>query len=79
MFANEALARIMNKTPVDTGRARAGWRVAKTGKLKFTVFNTVHYIIYLEFGHSKQAPRGMVAITIQELKRLYESGWFMQF
>ena len=79
VISSEMLHRIMKRTPVDTGRARAGWRLMKTGKMKFVISNEVHYIIYLEFGHSKQAPGGMVRITLQELKYLIESGWFMPF
>ncbi len=98
-LALEALVRIVQKTPVDTGRARGNWqvgvgqiptsvleRIDLTGqqvigdeaeKINFnladvfeTVFiaNSLDYIIFLEDGSSeKQAPRGMVALTIAEL------------
>jgi len=32
--------------------------------------NGVHYIIPLEYGHSRQAPAGMVRITIAEFKNV---------
>lgn len=44
----------------------------KLGAIKFgqrvAISNNVHYIIYLENGSSDQAPRGMVAITLDEVR-----------
>ncbi len=96
--ALEFLRRVIRRTPVDTGRARAGWTAfldaegvpvhiggndadaIREGK-KLSRFETdfagteqyievdngVVYIVELEFGHSQQAPRGMVRITILEM------------
>ena len=82
-------------TPVDTGRARASWRIGigapdlsyepegsyaagapkgQISKLKgmkledltrtpIFITNSVPYINPLEYGHSKQAPHGMMRIT----------------
>ncbi|MFH2125547.1 MAG: hypothetical protein ABIK12_03470 [Pseudomonadota bacterium] len=82
-------------TPVDTGRARASWRIGigapdlsceppgsygsgiptgQTEKLKgltlrdlahvaIYITNSVEYIVPLEYGHSQQAPGGMVRLT----------------
>jgi hypothetical protein len=36
-----------------------------------TIFNNVPYITFLEDGSSSQAPRGMVRLTIQELKQAF--------
>ena len=44
---------IRKRTPIDQGRARAGWQ-----KRKDEVRNEVPYIRRLENGWSKQAPRG---------------------
>lgn len=94
LIALEALRRIIQKTPVDTGRARGNWQVslellaeenwskdplsegaAYLSKLRdfeiLYIFNNVEYVIYLEEGHSSQAPQGMVAITLQELEELF--------
>lgn len=65
-----ALSRIQLLTPVDTGRARGGWRFARDGRYTMRVFNNVHYIIYLEYGHSQQAPHGMVRLTAAHLQRI---------
>lgn len=35
-----------------------------------TVFNNAKHIIFLEKGHSRQAPNGMVSITLQDFARL---------
>ena len=94
-YAAEALARIVQRTPVDTGRARYGWAAAGkalgvnvprpsnratnvdpgvyeeqlSGNVKYIRFeNKVPYAIYLEYGWSKQAPLGMVRITLAELR-----------
>lgn len=105
-IALHALVGVVNKTPVDTGRARSNWMVdinkvptrtrdfggkgvkrspqaaasesirhgeRKIAKVTATPFvathitNNLEYIEYLEAGTSKQAPNGMVALTIQEL------------
>ncbi len=36
------------------------------------IFNNVPYIIFLENGSSKQAPRGMVAISVEELRIMFQ-------
>lgn len=67
----EALRRIMVRTPVDTGTARASWTLRfdeeSAEVVKAAIVNSTHYAIYLEYGHSKQAPKGMVRITLAEL------------
>lgn len=99
----ETIKRLVEKTPVDTGRARANWQVDHTkaepggiedtdpsgtgtiaqaagivAKLKAKdgivyITNGLPYIEALEKGHSDQAPQGMVAVTIAELKMLTAS------
>lgn len=49
-------------TPVDTGEARSGWSHDKgfnyrTGYFESTIRNPVEHIVYLNRGHSKQAPK----------------------
>lgn len=95
-IAMEAFKRVILRTPVDTGRARANWGVMvgspyagatdavdKTGAATMaammaavrawngqgTVYmcNNLQYSIPLEYGHSKQAPGGMVRVTIAEM------------
>lgn len=96
----EALRRLIEKTPVDTGRARGNWQVTigrpAGGSLDQTdadgqetitaglavlaglkdeqivwTSNNVDYIEDLEHGHSRQAPHGMLAVTVQELRALF--------
>lgn len=100
--AVDFVKRVIEKTPVDKGRARAAWQsllldegvnipisgpsvdqseVAKgltEGSFRegglfgadqfIEIINGVNYIIFLEFGSSKQAPGGMVRITFTELR-----------
>lgn len=102
-IAFELLSRVVNKTPVDTGRARGNWQVAvgvidtsetgspdksgdgtinrglatlgqqrQTGGTIF-ISNTLPYILPLEYGHSqRQAPRGMLAVSIQEIEMIFQ-------
>jgi len=97
-FAAEVITRVIPRTPVDTGRARANWQVAYFGaavpqmwhtfdrggaatiarelaKLKnlkpfqnVRISNALPYAIPLERGHSRQAPAGMLAITLAEVR-----------
>lgn len=93
---------VVQKTPVDTGRARGNWQISigtdNTGELDRddkkqkgakpsflseeasklegckgdeTIFisNNLPYIQALEYGSSKQAPNGMVGITMANIKR----------
>jgi Bacteriophage HK97-gp10, putative tail-component len=94
-IAFQVLRGVVFKTPVDTGRARAGWQVGidsdpagQSGAdpnggetiskglaviqrwrpfAQITIVNNVEYIVYLEEGSSKQAPAGMLSLTLQEV------------
>ena len=62
--------KIKNRTPVDTGFAKSSWRVEinhdTPGLFQAKIYNGAWYIALLEYGHSKQAPQGMVRITLIE-------------
>ena len=97
----EALKRLMEKTPVDTGRARGNWQVgigsAVEGSIQENwpsdaeaisagisvlvalppystvwISNNLDYIEILEDGGSQQAPQGMLALTVAELKQMFK-------
>lgn len=99
----EALRRIVQKTPVDTGRARGNWQVTIGGPASGVlerldkdgsetiqkglaavaslpdfqvvwISNNLEYIEFLESGSSKQAPKGMVRLTILQLREMVRSG-----
>lgn len=55
-------------TPIDEGRARAGWRRESTID-GYRVVNRVPYIDLLEKGRSKQAPNGILVPTVREISR----------
>jgi len=65
----EVFRRVTLRTPVDTGKARAGWYY-KAKPDQFTIRNNTNYIVYLEYGHSQQAPAGIVRITLKEIKEM---------
>ncbi len=56
-------------TPIDIGAARAAWRIddeSTADMVRIVIRNRgVAYIVYLEFGWSNQAPRGMVRIALR--------------
>lgn len=93
--AIEMYTGVVEKTPVDTGRARGNWQIgigidittptdreSKTGAFgeelpklgkaigdeKIFISNNLPYIVALEYGHSKQAPNGMVGLTFIEIQ-----------
>jgi hypothetical protein len=83
----EAGARIIERTPVDTGFARANWFPTLNGQMAaggggavvatvsfsgarlgdtLGMVNNTEYIRALEYGHSQQAPQGMVRVTARQ-------------
>jgi len=57
----------------DNTNIAAGATIIGTLKSFGTIFisNNLVYILPLEHGHSKQAPHGMVAVTIEELRMMF--------
>jgi len=102
--ALEMFSRVIQKSPVDTGRFKGNWQVAigsvpsgtveiddkegtatiakvtaatlelKAGQTIYLV-NNLPYANRLEYGHSKQAPNGMVRLTLLEFNQVVD--WFM--
>lgn len=99
-IAMEVLSRVVLKTPVDTGRARANWQVSLTGPTGYDkedtdrggaatinsgiqtiehvrayqtiwIGNNLEYIVPLEFGWSRQAPQGMLRLTLAEISSIF--------
>jgi hypothetical protein len=106
----EALKKIVQKTPVDTGRARGNWQTSIGSPIESAIerlepkgnepqieagtaetivaglsaitslppysivwiSNNMNYIEFLEGGSSKQAPAGMVMLTVEELRVMFE-------
>lgn len=67
---------LVKKTPIDTGRAKRGWkRVAEfkfNGQAQTVIRNDVPYIGVLDKGTSRQAPNGIVVPSVEEIKRRYK-------
>lgn len=65
----EISTRIVLRTPVDTGNARRNWEASGIDEQVYTFLNALTktpYIRRLEYGWSKQAPQGMVRISVAE-------------
>ncbi len=65
---------IIKKTPKESGDAKKSWKTPTTKEStdRFEVHiasSGVDYIVYLEFGSSKKAPKGMVRVSMAEFVR----------
>lgn len=60
--AGKLLVELVNKTPIDTGHARASWKVEETS-VSINLINDAEYIQYLNEGSSKQAPSHFIEST----------------
>lgn len=58
-----------DNTPVDTGEARDGWRTRRVSEGVYEVSNPVKHALYLERGHSKKAPRGILGPALQRARQ----------
>jgi HK97 gp10 family phage protein len=65
--AQEVFVAARANTPVKTGYARSKWSKTVSEK-NFEVSNKVPYIQRLEAGASKQAPRGIIGPTLEQIK-----------
>lgn len=63
----EVFDRVRRRTPVDTGRAQAGWEVSED-----IISNDVEYIGHLENGTSKMRPFAMVKTTLEEVPSIID-------
>ena len=68
LVAFEAYRTLVERTPEDTGRARASWNIAKVGAdaEAFSITSDLDYMPFLEAGWSEQAPAGFIALTFRE-------------
>lgn len=75
-IANDIFRGVKDKTPVDTGRAKRGWRLLTKSK-NYEITNNVPYIGVLDKGRhmtsrgmrgSNQAPQGMTGPTLREIR-----------
>ena len=56
---------IVDHTPVDTGYCQSQWDISISGD-SCEISNSCDYVSYLEDGHSKQAPHGMVQVALDK-------------
>lgn len=69
----EVFKRIKERTPVRTGRCKSNWDMTDHSEgrgTSYRIFNPTPYVSFLENGHSRQAPEGMVRPTLQELPEI---------
>ena len=56
---------LVMETPIDTGEARAGWKVRRTSK-GVNITNDVDHITDLNEGSSQQAPSNFIEYTMMK-------------
>ena len=61
---------IYGRTPVDTGYCQSQWEIQFVGSNDCEIWNDCSYASYLEDGHSKQAPHGMVQIVLDKFSEI---------
>lgn len=75
-LAQTVYAEVKQRTPVDTGRAKAGW-TKQSRQNGFVIQNSVPYVPVLDKGRhmtnrgmrgSKQAPKGIVGPSLDAIK-----------
>ena len=63
-------------TPEDTGFARSAWMIRKIKEtpelIEVRISNGASYIVFLEFGSSQQAPKGMVRIALRRFRQMFQ-------
>jgi hypothetical protein len=57
---------IVENTPVDTGYCQSQWDISFMSDDECEISNGCDYVSYLEDGHSKQAPHGMVQVALDK-------------
>jgi hypothetical protein len=64
-----AFLELRKETPVDTGEAKDGWEIDRAVSVDdiARITNDVEHIVYLNDGHSQQAPRYFVESTLMRL------------
>lgn len=78
-LAARLLAKVIKRTPVDTGVLRRGWTIGQVKKIgdmyEIEVINPIEYAAYKEFGHRTRNHQGwvngrfMMTISADELER----------
>ncbi len=78
-LARRLMQQIIDRTPVETGRARSGWNqglgeeVEEGETTRISVTNEVEYINFLEFGTSKMRAAAMVRSSLNQSRREVDS------
>lgn len=67
--SKQMVVALAENTPVDTGKAQAGWKSREEGD-HVIIENDVEYIESLNSGHSKQAPAFFVEQTLSRFGEL---------
>jgi hypothetical protein len=69
VILNQAVDKLSDATPVDTGRAKNGWEL-----IEGTIVNNVPYISELNEGHSQQASAKFVESTLISIPQIRPNG-----
>lgn len=64
-YGIEFMARVKEKTPVDTGELQGAWGFEMKAE-DISIYNVAEHAEFVEYGTPKMAPRGMLRATMQE-------------
>ena len=70
-IANDAYSSVVDLSPVDTGYFRNQWEYNPLQFPEINIVNNTEYGPMLENGTSKQAPAGMITVTVNMLNTKY--------
>lgn len=70
--------KLAQATPVDTGNARAGWKL-KQKDATIVIYNDVAYISQLNAGSSQQAPAFFIESTVASMDGLKTKGAIVNY
>lgn len=76
VFTEDVFVNLIARTPVKTGKLKAGWEISREKKensVKVRISNGVFYLKFIEFGFSKKAPKGIVRLTFNEKRKELET------
>lgn len=63
---------IIEDSPVDTGKFKNSWVKEINAEKESTCINDLDYAEALEYGHSDQAPKGMVRLNAQRWEQIVD-------
>ena len=69
---DELFSLMVARTPVKSGKLKKAWEIARLGEgdlsVEVLLSNATFYLRFVEFGSSKQAPKGFIRVSFKDFK-----------